>query len=1781
MRRGGAEELGIKLDRLLKRVGVEGGLRGQLPPKEPRFAALQRAQERYERARAINTLFGRAVKEWRVGDRAQSVVFFEQYMSKYPKSPWSGEAALHLGYAAKKGGRLIDAQNIFQEVLDNTSDKINRKLRKQKRARKARGVEVTDAEREADIDKALGDATSFEEAVSKLDSAEESDDDDESFQIHLKAKQQLADIEIAIGHFGDAADKLSEIVEEDTDWHRRVWARAQLQRANLMASKGAPLMACGPQALGMVMVGFHKDATAEKVKTAVATNVTGFSMAELKTLAAKNGVEMRGFRAEVSQLSQLDLPAILHYDFGHDSKVQGKGSGHFVVLQGVDVKSSKVRLFDPLGKRSLHMSYAQLKRQWSGKGLAIDTKSVNQIGVSLSEQAMRVAVGSSTTFASAHDIGDAVNNSSVGVGDGISAPAVSVNNASLNLYIEHTVTNYEPARGPSAAVTLSYNSDASDTFDYSGVVGVGRKWTFNFSSISHLNDQDANVNTTGSLIETQMPDGSQDLYHWDQAEGRYVGEKGNFNWINRVNADYSPDGNKRFIYKLNFLDGGAWTYIGDSYSSVVSEMQSSLGGSIKIYHNQSQGAGKQINRIVDAEGRTTTFTYGGSGDYSSTYRAPAIKTITDPFGRQTTFSYDPNTGDLSGISDSQGRNFRYTYDAQFSDVKTIELPTINNVAPIWSVDRGGERYLYGNYPNHRWKFSRLTIVDPNGGTQERCHDSQTGRIFYIAPQNYVPAPNTYNPARMTQYNFIYQSDGGLVPQFIQFPDGTSTSYEYERQHDFVSKITDRQGKGTYFTYNSNGQVLTVRDPNGNVTTTTYEAKGLYPTVITRPNPNVSNPGAPNAYTQITNATYNSGYNNLPDTVTDVGGTTTFIYTGWGGDLDTVIDPQGRGTRNIYNSLNLVEQVQWSDKPVGNAARNWVTMQRFVYDGLLRVKDSFDEAGLKTSFQYNNRDRVTVTTYPDGSITQNIYRAGNDDVLVGVRDRAGRTSWVAYDDLGQATITQDANNQFSYMAYDKDGNLKQLTDNKRNVTQWSYDALDRPIGKRYHDGTTEAYAYGYVNFPLPNGRGNLVQTTGTRGQIVKYEYDNNGNQTKIDYPNMPDVTMSYNRLDDVAVINDAIGNHAFGYDDYGRLVSNSGPLNADTQTYVYDELQRVQAQTVERGASGGIQSQTYGYDALGRLTSLNANGTQGTGLTTYSYDGNTDRLRILSHPNGTKADLRYDAYGRQEYCFNGANGNPFHNRYSYTFNANDAKSRMQTRTGDNSVPIASTYYSYDALDQLKQERVEGGVAGTPYTTNYNYDAMGNRLQVDSARADVSSTTTSTPNALNQLTNITTAIANGPTFSANLTYDNAGNLTQSIAPNGSNKTTYTYDDADRLSRIERRGDSGQLLTVSEFGYDYASRRAFTREYDFGSSNGGWANPTIKRRVFDGLDVVQERDANNQVTAQLVRDGNIGGILSRTTADGAAFYGYDGNGNVTLLTNSAGQDVGHYRYGAFGNTLEAEGPRAGENPYRFSTKELHGPSGLYDFGLRFYSPGTGRWINRDPLQEDGGVNLYAMVGNDPINDVDEYGLQKRSAFQQFFWNMGEYLEVRGKGLLRHTAKGGMDAAEAYALRGTGRIAVAPRRAAKGGRIATAGLFVNKWNSRLPLKSLSKQIRQIHSAIPKQGSYAWMSKNRVSMRQLRTLTQHTGDEYMMFSVGSQRLVIRGSGSKVTVTGGAYNEVIKVTILGGRYSGHTHPPGYSLTPGPADAPFLRSLGQKTSGIWGSGTGRTGVSGWNPLFHND
>jgi RHS repeat-associated protein len=92
--------------------------------------------------------------------------------------------------------------------------------------------------------------------------------------------------------------------------------------------------------------------------------------------------------------------------------------------------------------------------------------------------------------------------------------------------------------------------------------------------------------------------------------------------------------------------------------------------------------------------------------------------------------------------------------------------------------------------------------------------------------------------------------------------------------------------------------------------------------------------------------------------------------------------------------------------------------------------------------------------------------------------------------------------------------------------------------------------------------------------------------------------------------------------------------------------------------------------------------------------------------------------------------------------------------------------------------------------------------------------------------------------------------------------------------------------------------------------------------------------------------------------------------LVDGSNGSISAQYEYGPFGELIRASGPMAA-NPLRFSTKYADDETDFIYYGYRFYNPSTGRWPNRDPIEELGGLNLYGMVGNDPLNRIDAFGL------------------------------------------------------------------------------------------------------------------------------------------------------------------------------------------------------------------
>src|SRR5690625_4368657 len=244
-----------------------------------------------------------------------------------------------------------------------------------------------------------------------------------------------------------------------------------------------------------------------------------------------------------------------------------------------------------------------------------------------------------------------------------------------------------------------------------------------------------------------------------------------------------------------------------------------------------------------------------------------------------------------------------------------------------------------------------------------------------------------------------------------------------------------------------------------------------------------------------------------------------------------------------------------------------------------------------------------------------------------------------------------------------------------------------------------------------------------------------------------------------------------------------------------------------------------------------------------------------------------------------------------------------------------------------------------------------------------------------------------------YDDDGNLLED------GRWTYEWDAESRLVSMETRLELSSVLPRQrlEFGYDLQGRRIQKTVME---CDGSWQVVADCYFHYRGWNLVAELDETETVlksylwgldlSGTLEGAGGVGALLAiRDHAENAVYYtAYDGNGNVTALIDSADATVAAlYEYGPFGESIRTSAPAADINPFRFSTKYFDVETDLYYYGYRYYSPGIGGWLNRDPINEPGHMlvrgetknnkeeelNLYAMVRNDPVNAWDLLGLLK----------------------------------------------------------------------------------------------------------------------------------------------------------------------------------------------------------------
>ena len=238
----------------------------------------------------------------------------------------------------------------------------------------------------------------------------------------------------------------------------------------------------------------------------------------------------------------------------------------------------------------------------------------------------------------------------------------------------------------------------------------------------------------------------------------------------------------------------------------------------------------------------------------------------------------------------------------------------------------------------------------------------------------------------------------------------------------------------------------------------------------------------------------------------------------------------------------------------------------------------------------------------------------------------------------------------------------------------------------------------------------------------------------------------------------------------------------------------------------------------------------------------------------------------------------------------------------------------------------------------------------------------------------ASSGNSTYTATAVDTSSRTASDSVTLSLPTSVTYSYDGNGNLTSDGRRSFEydyeNQLTNVyvasawkSAFRYDAFGRKRVQKEYKWDAGTSSWVKTNEVRYVYDGMLVVQERDANNialvsytrgnDLSGSLQGAGGIGGLLARTenvkllTSGSAlnahAYYHADGNGNITAMVNTNGIVVARYNYDPYGNLLGMSGPLAEANTYRFSSKEWNGNAGLYYYGFRFYEPNVQRWLKK----------------------------------------------------------------------------------------------------------------------------------------------------------------------------------------------------------------------------------------------
>ena len=202
-----------------------------------------------------------------------------------------------------------------------------------------------------------------------------------------------------------------------------------------------------------------------------------------------------------------------------------------------------------------------------------------------------------------------------------------------------------------------------------------------------------------------------------------------------------------------------------------------------------------------------------------------------------------------------------------------------------------------------------------------------------------------------------------------------------------------------------------------------------------------------------------------------------------------------------------------------------------------------------------------------------------------------------------------------------------------------------------------------------------------------------------------------------------------------------------------------------------------------------------------------------------------------------------------------------------------------------------------------------------------------------------------------YDNQGNTLEEKSSKGT--TTYTYDIYNRTKEVITETGDHIKNSYTPLGLRYKKE----------------VNGVVSRYIVDDWNIIAEVDKENNIKSREVRGYEL---LKKEVENKDYFYHTNEHGDVTYLSNIAGEIENSYSYDVFGNIKEQK--EAISNQFKYTGEQYDSEVQQYYLRARFYNPTIGRFTQEDVYRDDG-LNLYVYVINNPLLWVDPSGYAKCS--------------------------------------------------------------------------------------------------------------------------------------------------------------------------------------------------------------